>query len=314
MNPIQPLDQTSKITEPELGQKVNYLNRCVENISTETERHQKLLKTFHLSLAIGAGVIAVAAAITAIVVTVVFFPTSLPLTSMCLMCAAPIAIHFIQANLNRANLIDQKLQMQKTIRELNTNFSTEDLFYKKIEELKIPKESACPTLSPILAHYQYWHDLMIKSQSISKNFKDLYKEHLRDFPKEKQITETLDVSHLAYHDFSLICKIQASFYRGLLSREGLSFPVEQMICFGNTIDSKIVPLSYTNKEELKKFIQGDIGALSSNRFDQDWALIGKISREKTSILTLHKIQQEYTRKQLGRISEQNLAELVFSTR
>lgn len=243
---IPPRTQVEVTEQP--ASKVNYLNRCVENITEKAEFQNKVMEGLHLTVAVVTGVVFIAAIIASIVVTAIFAPPSIPFVALGAFYLTPFIQDFISSRLAVSKKSNHKAEVAAEIRK---NF---DALPKTTISMAIQLQKLGITvhdinsesikkdilkLGPILAHYNYWHTKSENwaKEAVTKRAEE--KIHIQKYPNEsKQITE-LRLRVLALEDGSLATKTNAAFYLGLLRNPEFSRELEDdLITRGSTIENE----------------------------------------------------------------------------
>lgn|GEM_PF-6622560 len=195
--------------------KINYLNRCVVDMSPGTETYHKI--SGHLrQTAIAIGMIAYTGLILAAVPCTFILPPVAAFIYLGAALATSIAVSFYafvfreHFDMHVANFVEpsyEKARTAKEIREVYNALPTGngEVLAKlresgiKLEDLEPTFREAPAQLRPILAHYLYWNELCKKH---APSF---------DVPLEK-----VDQTKIVDQEKALRAKAQAAFYLGIL--------------------------------------------------------------------------------------------------
>lgn len=238
-------DQPSKPETKSPSHSVNYLNRCIEDITTKAQATNNTFKTLNLVIGYGTGVLFIAAAVASIVLTAIFAPASIPLAALGAFCLTPIVLNFTQHRFAAAALCASNAQRCEDIREILEKLPTDSTeLTKRLRDLGVnvadisdPKVKADPTLlRPVLAHYLYWHAKSEEWQKLSAADKDEQKTHGEEFPAEREQVTHLRLKSIAEGEAALISKTNAAFYLGLLKHPDFSKGQDELFIFHNTVD------------------------------------------------------------------------------
>jgi hypothetical protein len=234
-----------------LTSKVNYLQRCVENISSQTEKYHSLRKNLRYAAAVVSTVVFVAAVIVSIAACAIFSPSMIPVVSFGILAITSTVQNFIKGQVNEAQQHAHKIKMCNDIRNIEQSLPK----YSPLVEQNLARVGVLKTtiqnsqvqqdlsiLNPVLAHYQYWHNL---SEELSKkHLEELAKhdEHVRTFPLEHEQIRDIRLACLARKEEALVAKTNAAFYLHILKNPDFTNDYDEIVAFDSLIQG-VDPLS-----------------------------------------------------------------------
>jgi len=245
MNPLSSHSHpTASSDNPPTSSKDNYLHRCVENISSQTEKHQTLRKNLRYAAAVVSTVVFVAAVIVSIAACAILSPSMIPVVSFGILAITSTVQNFIKGQINQARIHAQRAKMCKEIRNIEQSLPKHlDHVERKLAEVGVLKDAIqnvqvrqdLSILNPVLAHYQYWHNL---SDELSKKHNEelaKHDAHVRDFPLEHEQIRDLRLTCLAYKENALVAKTNAAFYLHILKNPDFSNDYDEIVAFDSLI-------------------------------------------------------------------------------
>lgn len=249
-----PVRSPSETFEEQPASKVNYLNRCVEVITEKTEFQYKMWGHLHLTLGVATGVLFIAAVITGIVLTAIFAPPSIPFVALGAFCLTFPIQNFIATRLSVSKQCYKNSEMVAELRTIleklpSTQLSMAEALRKlniSVNEIgsdAVKKELV--KLRPILAHYNYWHNLANECAVEADAKRAAEKNHIAEYPKELEEIAQLRMNVLAHEETALVAKTRAAFYLGLLRNPEFSREESVLMEFGSTIDGDNLADDYT---------------------------------------------------------------------
>lgn len=218
---------------------VNYLNRCVENISTNSLKHHKSVAQVNRTIAVASAVLYIAAAIASIALTAIFSPASIPITSLSVFFMLDPVQKFISSRLSVAKTSDQAAEVCFKIAEIRDRLPSES---HELNERLRPLGASVNNqdidgLKSLLAHYTYWHELSQHYQTESANRLQEQQDHTQRYPTELNEITQIRLEHLAYEEASLIAKTNAAFYLAILRQPSYGSEQSNVLKFGATVDA-----------------------------------------------------------------------------
>jgi hypothetical protein len=204
-----------------------------------------MVKAVNIGLAIGTGCVVIVAVVVASVTIGLFAPqaaVAIPFVSMAL---AGAAVGYIKNRISVAKSADLQANTCQKIRSIQQRIpmSIPD-FLSHLKKLNVrPFEIKDPaikknitSLRPIVAHYEYWHDLSLELQMQSEQLQKQQRDHSENFPDEIEEIYKIRMSSLASAETALICKTKAAFYLGLLKNPTFSKEIKDTLIFNDTLE------------------------------------------------------------------------------
>ncbi|MBM3207381.1 MAG: hypothetical protein FJZ57_02085 [Chlamydiae bacterium] len=298
-------NKSAKPSNSDKQQAVNYLNRSVEDISEKTENYYRMLKGLNLTAAVVTGTVVLVAVTVGSIAIGLFAPEAIIAIPFVSMAIAGVAISFIKQRLAKAINAEHIAETCKKIRSIEKKIPTNTpQLVKKLNDLGITpsdiKDSRVKDniskLRPLIAHYEYWHNLAKDFEKQSQKLRDEQAEHLRKFPSEIEEVNKMRISSIASGESALICKTKAAFYLGLLKNPRFSKEMNETILFNETVDSSDISqdIHILGKRALAEHF-GDLRERNILKINQ--------SGNKSTVLT---------HDQLKSISERNLSAMIFA--
>jgi hypothetical protein len=227
---------SNSITSPPVSSEnqINYLNRCVKNISQETETIYRCSKYFNYAVIAISSILFTAAAVASIVTTLLFSPDFMPITGFALTCCTYFFARFVKSRMQAIASSNNSLETIKKIREheqhLNNLDEPENSSIK--EELRLLEFNEMENKSPILAHYFFWKEMMQDCNSIVNELE----VRINNLSNNSEELVNLRIAYLAKKEEALLCKVQAAFYLGISFKNNpLAKEMHEVIHFSPTL-------------------------------------------------------------------------------
>ena len=235
INPTSP-GSPAPSTPPE---KINYLNRCVENISPASIKHHQRAALINKTIAVATSVVYIAAVIASVALTAIFSPASIPITSLSMFFMLDPVHRFVSSRLSVARASLDAAETCKTIAEIASKLPDNKDEIEKLlpDNLQISTEAQVSDLKPVVAHYLYWHDKGVEYDRISQNKRQEQQDHHSKYPTELDEITQIRLEHIAYEEASLVAKTNAAFWLAIIQKPSFSSAQYDIMKYGTTVDA-----------------------------------------------------------------------------
>lgn len=235
INPNQPRAPTSNAP----AEKINYLNRCVENISPASIKHHQRAALINKTIAVATSVVYIAAVIASVALTAIFSPASIPITSLSMFFMLDPVHRFISSRLSVAKLSLNAVETCNKISEISSNLKDTKAEIEKLlpDNIQISNEAQVSDLKPVIAHYLYWHDKGLEYDRISQSKNAEQQNHQAQYPSELDEITQIRLEHIAYEEASLVAKTNAAFWLAIIQKPSFSSAQYDIMKYGTTVDA-----------------------------------------------------------------------------
>ena len=297
-----PLETTDTVVQPK---KVNYLNRCVEDISKKVENQHRLRSNINKTIAVATGVIFIAAVIASIVITALIAPPSIPFAALSAFCLTTTVQDFIKSRLQTSFQSRCLAEQASILRNVcDSGPSTRDEMIAALNEAGAPFTAIQDIavqhdpliLKGVLAHYINFHAMAEDEQNNIALAERRAREHAVNYPNEAEQILALRTQVFAVKENALTAKIKASFYLAILKSPRFNKELRDVV----TLESRVEGFDVAS--DLITLGQRFLAQQFQDETQRVLATITKSDGSKSAL----------TQEQIESLSESDLANLILS--